>query len=167
MKQARLNHCVQNYIIRSIFDGKYPHGSRLPSLRSLAELCNTDSKSVRTTLKILVKDGVIQEKKFGRYHVDNSGLKMNSTMDTVAFVAPAQRRFFSIFIDHFQQIADRFHSLVAFVQRSEEEPIEETLLRLYQNGVRNAVIWLDYETINNRSVKQLHAMGMKLVFFDI
>ncbi|NLW12845.1 MAG: substrate-binding domain-containing protein [Clostridiaceae bacterium] len=167
MKNSRVNQTVRDYIIRAIFDGVFSQRSRLPSARYLAEQCCTDLASVVATLKQLAGDGVLEEKAFGRFYVDYANQQTARSMDVVAFVAPAQRRFFSMFIDHFQQIADRFHSMVVFVQRSEEEPIEETLLRLFQRGVRSSVIWLDYEKINSKSVKRLHDMGMKIVFFDI
>ena len=167
MKIMQDNQHVQSMILRDVFDNKYDHGTILPSAHKLAKAYKTDISSVRAGIDKLAKDGLIVSK-FGRRRIISlSDKPRTGPLDIVAFVAPAQRRFFSTFIDLFQKIADRFHTMVVFVQQSDGEPIEQTLLNLLEKNINNAVVWLDYETIDDKKVKRLRQMGMNMVFFDI
>lgn len=167
MKTMPDNQHAQSMILRDIFDNKYDHGTILPTVSKLAKAYKTDISSVNAGIDKLAKDGLIINK-FGRRRVVNLSEKPHAgPLDIVAFVAPAQRRFFSTFIDLFQKIADRFHTMVVFVQQSDGEPIEQTLLNLLEKNINNAVVWLDYETIDDKKVKRLRQMGMNMVFFDI
>lgn len=152
---------------RRIFNGVYADGDALPAERVLTDEYGLSRATVRRALEILEAEGLVE-----KLHREGSVVRLRnrgnpSALEVIALVAPAQRRFFSVFLDHFQKIADRNGTLVVFTQQSEEEPIRETLFRLRKNGIRDVVIWLDYETLPKEDVHRLRGMGMNLVFFDI
>lgn len=167
MKRSTDYKYARSMILRDLFNGKYEHDSVLPSVGSLAKIYQTDAASLRTAIDKLTEEGLLVRQLHRRSKVNLSDKPHAGPLDIVALVAPAQRRFFATFIDHFQKIADRFHTMVVFIQQSEDEAVEQTLLNLLENNIHNAVIWLDYETIDDKRVKRLHQMGMNMVFFDI
>ena len=123
--------------------------------------------TVRKALEIL-EDAEIIERTLGKGTVVRLNSHSNrGNLDMIALVAPAQRRFFANFINNFQRVADRNHSLLVFIQQSEGESIHDTLFKLLLNNIHNVVIWLDYETIDKEYIRRLRGLGMNIVFFDI
>lgn len=139
----------------------------IPSPRELAREFGVPARTAALALRDLDGWGLeragVPGRRVARFH--NRGFP--NGLELIALVAPAQRRFFSVFIDHFQKEADRIGSLVVFVQQSERETPQDTLLKLFRRGFRNVVIWLDYETLRTEYIRRLRALGMNLVFFDI
>lgn len=158
---------LKNDIMRKIYEGLYKDGETVLSERILANEYNMSRSTVRKALDLLEKDGIIQRKLGKGTIVSLSKQSYNGSLDIIALVAPAQRRFFATFIDYFQRIADKHNSLVVFIQQSEHESIKDTLFKLLQNNIHNVVIWLDYETISGQCIQRLRGLGMNIVFFDI
>lgn len=158
---------LKNILMRNIYDGTYAVGQPLPSERTLSEFYGLSRVTVRKTLQVLADEGVIRKKTgFGNIVSFERGSHPGK-LDQVALVAPAQRTFFSLFLDHFQRIADAAGALVFFIQQSERERIEDTLFRLLLHGIHNCVIWLDYKMLDPVYIERLRALGMNMVFFDI
>lgn len=158
---------LKNDIMRKIYTGVYKDGETIPSERILAGEYGMSRVTVRKTLEVLETAGVIQRKLGKGTVVRLSTRSYNGGLDVIALVAPAQRRFFSTFIDYFQKIADRHNSLVVFIQQSEHEAIADTIFKLLQNNIHNVVTWLDYETLNAQYMQRLRGLGMNIVLFDI
>lgn len=158
---------LKNDIMRKIYDGIYKDGDIIPSERILSDNYKMSRDTVRKALELLEKDGIIHRRLGKGTVVSLNKQSYNGSLDTIALVAPAQRRFFATFIDYFQKMADKHNSLVVFVQQSEHEPIKDTLFKLLLNNIHNVVIWLDYETISVEYIQRLRGLGMNIVFFDI
>lgn len=158
---------LKNDIMRKINEGIYKDGEAIPAERVLADQYKISRVTVRKALDSLEKEGIVRRSIGKGTTVSLNRQSYNGTLDIIALVAPAQRRFFATFIDYFQKIADQNNSLVVFTQRSEHESIEDTLFKLLQRDIHNAVIWLDYEMLDPRYIQRLRGLGMNLVFFDI
>lgn len=158
---------LKNDIMRKIYEGIYKDGETIPSERIIADNYKMSRDTVRKALELLEKDGIIHRKLGKGTVVSLSKQSYNGSLNIIALVAPAQRRFFATFIDYFQKIADKHNSIVVFVQQSENEPIKDTLFKLLLNNIHNVVIWLDYETISSQYIQRLRGLGMNIVFFDI
>lgn len=158
---------LKNDILRKIYEEVYKDGETIPSERVLADSYKMSRDTVRKALELLEKDGIIHRKLGKGTVVSLSKQGYNGSLNVIALVAPAQRRFFANFIDYFQKIADKHNSIVVFVQQSEHEPIKDTLFKLLLNNIHNIVIWLDYETIDSKYIRLLRGLGMNIVFFDI
>lgn len=158
---------LKNDIMLKIYEGIYKDGDTIPSERILSDSYKMSRDTVRKALDLLEKDGIIQRRLGKGTVVSLNKRGYNGSLDIIALVAPAQRRFFAAFLDYFQKIADKHNSLVVFVQQSEHEPIKDTLFKLLLNNIHNAVIWLDYETISSQYIQRLRGLGMNIVFFDI
>ncbi len=158
---------LKNDIMRRINEGIYNDGDVIPAERILADQYKMSRVTVRKALDSLEKEGVVRRTVGKGTTVSLNWQSYNGTLDIIAFVAPAQRIFFATFIDYFQKIADENNSLVVFIQQSEHESIEDTLFKLLQRNIHNAVIWLDYKILDPRYIRRLRGLGMNLVFFDI
>lgn len=158
---------LKNEIIQKIYEGVYTDGEPIPSERILAAEYNMSRVTVRKAIDLLKSDGIVQCRLGRGTIVTLNKQSYNGNLDIIALVAPAQRRFFTTFIDYFQKIADKNNALVVFVQQSESESIKDTLFKLLQKNIHNVVIWLDYEVINSTYIQRLRGLGMNIVFFDI
>ena len=158
---------LKNTLMRSIYEGTYAAGQPIPSERTLSELYGLSRVTVRKTLQLLANQGIIRKKTGLGNIVSFERCSHPGKLDQIALVAPAQRTFFSLFLDHFQRIADAADALVFFIQQSERERIEDTLFRLLLHGIHNCVIWLDYKMLDPVYIERLRALGMNMVFFDI
>ncbi|MBC5649465.1 GntR family transcriptional regulator [Christensenella tenuis] len=158
---------LRNALMRKIYDGVYAAGEPIPSERSLSELYGLSRVTVRKALHLLAQQGVIHKQIGVGNTVSLERTSYLGTLDQIALVAPAQRTFFSLFLDHFQKIAGASDALVFFIQQSERERIEDTLFRLLLHGIHNCVIWLDYKILDPIYIERLRVLGMNLVFFDI
>ncbi len=169
MKSAendRLYHVLENRICARIFRGDYPDGENLPPERTLAESFNVSRVTVRKTMALLEADGIIQRVQGSGNRVSLSLASRAGTMDLIAVLAPAQNVFFAAFIDDFQRCAEQHDSLVLFKQNRPSERFEESLFKLLQKNIRNAVIWLEDQQVELESIRRLRGLGMNMVFFD-
>ncbi len=158
---------LKNDIMSKIFKGYYQDGAAIPSERDLTAEYGMSRATVRRALELLEGDGIIRRRIGAGTVVSLKQQSHRGNMDIIALVAPAQRRFFAVFIDYFQRIADANNSLVVFIQQSQHEAIHDTLFRLLQNNIHNVVIWLDHKTIPAQIIMRLRGLGMNIVFFDI
>lgn len=158
---------VKNKICERIFRGEYADGENLPPERTLAESLGVSRVTVRKAMALLEGDGIIERVQGSGNRVNLSVAGYPGTTDIIAVLAHAQNVFFSSFIDHFQRIAERSDSLVLFKRSPPDELIEESLFKLLQKNIRNAVIWLEDQNINLELIRRLRGLGMNMVFFDV
>ena len=167
MEKNRLYETLKNKICVRIYDGTFPDGVSLPPERKLAESFSMSRVTVRKALELLQKDGIIESVQGSGNIVRLRQTGYSGSMDIIALVAPAQNPFFSTFIDYFQQKAQEYDSLVLFKQNPRYERVEDTIFKLYQKNIRNAVIWLEDLTLDVEYIRRLRGLGMNMVFFDI
>ena len=167
MENNSLYMSLKNKIMMEILNGTYRIGEAIPSERDLSRTNNMSRAAVHKALEIFEREGILQRTLGKGTIVSMNQQGRGGNLNTIALVAPAQRRFFANFINSFQKVADIHNSLVVFIQQSEDEFIQDTLFKLLQNNIHNVVIWLDFETISKEYVQRLRCLGMNIVFFDI
>lgn len=167
MENDRLYLALKNKICEKIFNGTYKDGENIPPERILAENLNISRVTVRKALDLLEKDGIVERIQGSGTVVRLRETGYEGTMDIIALLAPAQKPFFSLFIDHFQKNAERYDSLVLFMQNPQGEKVEDCLFKLYQKNIRNVVLWLEDLKIDIEYMQRLRGLGMNMVFFDI
>lgn len=155
---------LKNKICEKIFRGEYKEGENISPERVLSETYKVSRVTVRKSLALLEKDGIVER-------VQGSGTRVKfrengypSTLDIIALLAPAQKPFFSTFIEHFQRNAEQNDSLVLFKQHSQDETVEDSLFKLLQKNIHNVVIWLEDLKLESEYVRRLRALGMNMVF---
>ncbi len=163
----RLYRLLQNKICERVFRGDYKDGENLPPERTLAESLNVSRVTVRKAMALLETDGIIQRVQGSGNRVSLSVAGYQGTMDIIAVLAHAQNVFFSSFIDCFQRTAENGDSLVLFKQMPPGERLEESLFKLFQKNIRNAVIWLEDQQVDMEAIRRLRGLGMNMVFFDV
>ena len=163
----RLYRVLKNRICEKIYCGQYPDGENLPPERSIAENLNVSRVTVRKALALLERDGIIERVQGSGNRVSLSLDGYQGTTDIIAVLAHAQNSFFASFIDHFQQTAEKNDSLVLFMQTPVGEKLEDSLFKLYQKNIRNAVIWLENLKVDLEPIRRLRGLGMNMVFFDV
>ena len=166
-ENKRLYRVLTNRICEKIYCGEYPDGENLPPERSIAENLNVSRVTVRKALALLERDGIIERVQGSGNRVKLSLEGYQGTTDIIAVLAHAQNSFFASFIDHFQQTAEKSDSLVLFKQNPVGEKLEDSLFKLYQKNIRNAVIWLENLTVDLEPIRKLRGLGMNMVFFDV
>ena len=167
MENNSLYMSLKNKIMKEILNGTYRIGEAIPSESDLSRTNNMSRATVHKALEIFEREGILQ-RTLGKGTIVNMNQQgRGGDLNTIALVAPAQRRFFANFINSFQKVADIHNSLVVFIQQSEDEFIQDTLFKLLQNNIHNVVIWLDFETISSEYIQRLRCLGMNIVFFDI
>ena len=162
----RLYRVLKNRICEKIYRGDYPDGENLPPERAMAENLKVSRVTVRKALAWLERDGIIERLQGCGNRVRLSIDGHQGTTDIIAVLAQAQNSFFATFIDHFQQTAERSDSLVLFKQNPVGEKLEDSLFKLYQKDIRNAVIWLENLEVDLEPLRRLRGLGMNMVFFD-
>lgn len=165
-EQDRLYIDLKKKICGLIYKGTYQEGERIPPERVLAEEFGVSRITVRKTLELIEKDGLII-RQIGRGTTvcfQNRGAR--GSLDMTALVAPARSAFFSQFIEYFQQHLDKNDVLLLYVQKPERETIENCIYRLYSKDIRNVVVWPDDAVIDSECLRKLRALGMNMVFFD-
>ncbi len=167
MENHRLYLALKNKICELIYKGVYKEGENIPPERTLAESLNVSRVTVRKALHLLEKDGIVERVQGSGTVVRLKETGYEGTMDIIALLAPAQRPFFSSFIDHFQKNAEKNDSLVLFMQNPQDEKVEDSLFRLFQKNIRNVVLWLEDLKLDGEYIKRLRGLGMNIVFFDI
>jgi DNA-binding LacI/PurR family transcriptional regulator len=158
---------LKNKICERIFRGDYPEGKNIPPERILSETYNVSRVTVRKALARLEEDGIVERLQGSGTRVKFRETGYPGTLDIIALLAPAQKPFFSIFIEHFQRNAEKNDLLVLFKQHSQDVTVEDSLFKLLQKNIRNVVIWLEDLKLENEYVRRLRALGMNMVFFDI
>lgn len=167
MEKDRLYLALKNKICERVFKGIYKDGENIPPERTLAENLNVSRVTVRKALDLLEKDGLIERVQGSGTVIKLRETGYEGTMDIIALLAPAQKPFFSQFIGHFQRNAERYDSLVLFMQNPRGEKVEDCLFKLHQKNIRNVVIWLEDLKIDSEYIRRLRGLGMNMVFFDI
>ena len=163
----RLYRILENKICERIFRGEYVDGENLPPERTLAESLGVSRVTVRKALALLEADGIIQRVQGSGNRVSLSLAGHQGTTDIIAVLAHAQNVFFAAFIDHFQRTAENSDSLVLFKQVPAGEALEQSLFKLFQKNIRNAVIWLEDQPVDMEAIRRLRGLGMNMVFFDV
>lgn len=167
MENDRLYLTLKNKICEMIYKGIYKDGDNIPPERTLAENLNVSRVTVRKALQLLERDGIVERVQGSGTLVTLRETGYESTMDIIALLAPAQRPFFSAFIDYFQKNAEENDSLVLFKQSPEYERVEDSLFKLFQKNIRNVVLWLEDLKLDSEYIRRLRGLGMNIVFFDI
>lgn len=167
MDNSRLYINLSNRITEKIFRGIYKDGENIPPERTLAESLNVSRVTVRKALELLQRNGIIESVQGSGNIVTLQEFGYEGTMDIIALIAPAQNPFFSSFIDYFQGNADSNDSLVLYKQNPKDERVEDTLFKLLQKNIRNAVVWLEDLKLDIEYIRRLRGLGMNMVFFDI
>ena len=162
----RLYRVLKNRICEKIYRGDYADGENLPPERALAENLMVSRVTVRKALALLERERIIERVQGCGNRVRLSIDGFPGTTDIIAVLAQAQNSFFASFIDHFQQAAERCDSLVLFKQNPHGEKLEDSVFKLYQKNIRNAVIWLENRPLDLEPMRRLRGLGMNMVFFD-
>jgi len=163
----RLYQVLKNQICSRIFHGEYPDGAYLPAERTLAESFGISRVTVRKGLALLEADGILHRVRGSGNRVGLAQAGYRGSMDLIAVLAHGQNVFFASFIDTFQRTAEAKDSLVLFKRSPPGERLEESLFKLFQKNIRNAVIWLEDQRIDLEYLRRLRGLGMNMVFFDV
>jgi DNA-binding LacI/PurR family transcriptional regulator len=166
MENPRLYLSLKNKICERIYKGLYQDGETIPPERTLAETFEVSRVTVRKALDLLENEGIIERTQGSGTVVRLKHAGHKGSLDIIALLAPAQKPFFSLFIDHFQRNAEKNDSLVLFKQNPAGEKVEDCLFKLFQKDIRNVVLWLDDLKIDIESLRRLRGLGMNMVFFD-
>jgi DNA-binding LacI/PurR family transcriptional regulator len=167
MRDEHLYLALKNKICELIYKDVYKSGENLPPERTLAENLGVSRVTVRKALQLLETDGIIERVQGSGTVVRLKKTGYQGNMDIIALLAPANRPFFSTFIDYFQKISDKHDSLVLFKQNSAKERVEDSLFKLFQKNIRNVVLWLEDLKLDSQYIGRLRGLGMNIVFFDI
>ena len=157
---------IKNRICSDIYLGRYNDGDRLPAERDLQEEYGISRVTVRKSLELLERDGLVL-REIGRgtkITLPNHG--NNVPLDMTVLIAPARNPFFSEFISLFQSYAQEKDTLVLYVEKPRSQSLEDCIFRLYKRGLRNVVIWLEDLEVDHDRLRRLRAIGMNIVFFD-
>ena len=165
-ENERLYRQLKNRICERIYRGDYRDGEKLPPERALAESLGISRVTVRKALGELAADGVITRVQGSGNRVSLSLAGTPGTMDIIAVLAHAQNAFFAAFIERLQRTAEECDTLVLFKQAPAGEMLEESLFKLHQKDIRNAVIWLEDSPVDMEAIRRLRGLGMNMVFFD-
>ena len=157
---------VREKICDLIYSGAFPEGKRIPAERNLAEQLGVSRVTLRKALDILSDDGLIRKDAGSGSVVQMPNHGNAFDRDMLVLIAPAQNSFFSSFIRKFQEYGQKEGSMILYVEKPQKENLANSLYRLYQKGLRNAVVWPDDCFVDHSRIKRLRAMGMNLVFFD-
>lgn len=158
---------LKNRLCEMIYRGIYKDGENIPPERTLAEQLNVSRVTVRKALELLEKDGIVERVQGSGTQIRLRQTGYKGSMDIIALVAPAQNPFFAAFIDEFQKNAEKYDTLVLFMQNPPEKKIEDSLFKLFQKNIRNVVVWLEDLELESDSIRRLRGLGMNMVFFDI
>jgi DNA-binding LacI/PurR family transcriptional regulator len=163
-----LHRTLRNRLTENIFNGEYDQNNTLPTERDLAVEHGISRVTVRKTLEIMQAEGLLAR-------VQGSGTRFNArtggypgNMEIIALVAPAHNPFFSSFIRSFEDASEKTDSLVIFKQARENETAGsgKFLLKLFQKGIRDYVIWPYGEPADLARLKRLRGLGANIVLFD-
>lgn len=157
---------LKNEICKKIYEGIYENGERIPSERQLTQEYNMSRITVRKTLEILEQEHLVVREVGNGTTITLKNEGNPSTLDVTALVAHSKSPFFAHFMTEFQKCAWEHESLLLYVEVPEHTSLEDCLYRLYCKNIRNAVVWLDDQSVNPDRLLRLRSIGMNLVFFD-
>lgn len=157
---------LKNEICKKIYEGVYANGERIPSERQLTQDYNMSRITVRKTLEILEQEHLIVREVGNGTRVTLKNEGNPSSLDVTALVAHSKSPFFAHFMTQFQKCAWEHESLLLYVEVPEHMALEDCLYRLYCKNIRNAVVWLDDQSVDQDRLLRLRSIGMNLVFFD-
>jgi len=168
-EQEFLYQKLKNVIYENIFKGVYANHSLIPPERELALRYGMSRITVRNTLEILEREGLITRVQGRGTAVSLKTCATRTDMGIIALVAPNKIPFFSSFVEAFSEKAEKGGSLVLIKTQSENKnfSLEKYLYKLFVRNVRNAVLWLHDCTVSMECIARLRGMGMNFVFFDI
>ena len=138
---------LKNDICKQIYLGTYGDGDHIPSERQLTVDYNVSRITVRKALELMEEEQLIRREVGNGTILQYRNWGNPTPLDILALVAPSKNPFFSRFIARFQQIAWEQGSLLLYVEVPKNSSLEDSLLRLYQRDIRNAVIWPDDQTL--------------------
>lgn len=160
---------LKDSIFEKILSGQIADGALLPTEKALAEEFRLSRVTVRKALEELKNDGIVKS-------VQGSGtvvsyLKRASTqgeLDKIALVASTTDRFFGIFYENFNQIAEEEDAFVVFRLNKADDVLTnpEVTEKLIKNGIRNFVIWNCGSLSKTVLLDKLRGIGCNLVIFD-
>ena len=162
----RLHRVLRNRICERIYRGEYRDGENLPPERVLAQSLDISRVTVRRALAQLADEGVITRVQGSGNRVSLPITGYPGELEIIAVLAHAQNVFFASFIDGFQRTAERNDALVLFKQTPIGERLEDGLFKLHQKDIRNAVIWLEDQSVDVEAIRRLRGLGMNMVLFD-
>lgn len=157
---------IKRQICDLIYQGIYQEGDRIPAERFLAEQFKVSRVTIRKALELLEEEQLVVREVGSGTRVCFHNFGSAGSMDMITLVAPAKSPFFSQFIEYFQKHAARNNTLLLYVEKPEQESIENCLYRLYKKDLHNVVIWPDDLPVDSDKLKKLRALGMNMVFFD-
>lgn len=156
---------IKGELFRLIYFGILEDGMCLPTERVLSELYNVSRETVRKALISLKEDGLIESRQGSGNYVRLRERAYANDLDSIVLVAPADRRYFSEFLKHFQNTATAHGAKVLFYHYS-GDCVEDVLFDLLLRGVHNIVLWASAYDIDSKLMMRLRCMGLNCVLFD-
>ncbi len=157
---------VRELICRKIYEGVFQEGERIPAERTLAEMLKVSRITVRKSLELLVRQGLIVKQAGSGNHVVLPNCGNSSSTDMIVLIAPAENPFFSDFIKHFQAYGQEYGSMALYAEKPHKESLADSIYRFWQKRLYNAVIWPEDVEVDRDKLRRLRALGMNMVFFD-
>ncbi|UVI33070.1 GntR family transcriptional regulator [Paenibacillus spongiae] len=159
---------LKDEIVKKIIQGEYPIGGVLATEQELCEQTGLSRVTVRKALDELKREGLLEgvPRQGTLVRARKGGFSGN--MDLIALVAAVHDPFFALFMEHFEQTADKNGSLMLFKQDYEGKALrsDKLFFRFIQKGIRNAVIWPQTDDIDFGLLMRLQTVGMNFVIFD-
>lgn len=157
---------VKEDICERIYKGIFAEGEKLPSEKALAETFNVSLLTLKKSLELLEKQGLIS-REIGtgkRICLPNHGIA--TPMDIIVFIAPTRHPLFLEFIRYFQMYGKEYGTMILYVEKPEEESLTDMMYHFYKKRIQNIVVWSEEIEVDNDQVGRLRALGMNMVFFD-
>src|SRR5660397_282330 len=99
MENNSLYMSLKNKIMKEILNGTYRIGEAIPSESTLSRTNNMSRATVHKALEIFEREGILQRTLGKGTIVSMNQQGRGGNLNTIALVAPAQRRFFANFIN--------------------------------------------------------------------
>lgn len=160
---------LKDTLFEKILSGQMPDGALLPTEMALVEEYRLSRVTVRKALEELKNEGIVKSVQ-GRGTIV-SYLKSASSsgeLDRIALIAGTTDRFFGIFYENFNQIAEVEDAFVVFRLNKSEDVLRNPQVteKLIKNGIRNFVIWNCKSLRDDMLLDKLRGIGCNLVIFD-
>jgi len=125
-KQPQLRYSLASHIIRGIMYHQYPVGSQLPSLSKLAELHEISVNTVRRTLSLLEKLGVVES---------HQGKRATIRMEAVPFDVnePDIHEGLRLYLDALQIIELTIQPVIFHILETASSDVQESLTETFTN----------------------------------
>lgn len=165
MENDNLYMSVKKNLCESIYRGVYKNGDKIPPERVLSEQLKVSRVTVRKALEIMEQGKLIVREVGSGTRVQFHNYGWRKDMEMLVLAAPVRNVFFPCFIQHFQRYANANGSLLLYLEKPEENSMEDCLYQLYERGFCHVVIWSDERKLDRGKIECLRALGMNLVFF--